>query len=153
MDIGYFPEYSFWSALFREYRLENSRSNAVPNRTPEGPAGAKHYRTEAIRCAVHRNLDLSLENFGKALRIDSADSRGYELRGCVRAVRKEWKDALADFSRAIDLTPDNPSLYNYRAKVYKESGDSMKHDSDMETYNRKSKEKFPPFLEGRKRKK
>lgn len=47
----------------------------------------------------------------------------YERRAYRWKKRKEWDKAVADFDKAIALSPDYALLYNLRGNAYQESGD------------------------------
>src|SRR5882757_7363222 len=47
----------------------------------------------------------------------------YRNRGLGHAINKDYDQAIADFSKAIELNPRSPSAYNDRAVAYTNKGD------------------------------
>jgi tetratricopeptide (TPR) repeat protein len=57
-----------------------------------------------------------------AVRVAPNYFRGYQVRGRVYRLRKEFVRALGEFDRAMKLAPDFVQLYNNRGNVFSEMG-------------------------------
>ena len=58
------------------------------------------------------------------------DSDLYSMRGGVKAEAKDWKGAIADYSKAIELSPTE-TYYRNRAEAYKASGQGALAQKDL----------------------
>jgi tetratricopeptide (TPR) repeat protein len=66
-----------------------------------------------------RKVDLALADFAAALAIDPNIAEAYLSRGNSRFYQKRFKDAVADYTRAIDLNIDRlAAAYYNRALAY-----------------------------------
>lgn len=68
---------------------------------------------------LNDNSLAEIEWYSLALRIDPTNSRAYDLRGAVYGERGDREQAIADFSKAIDLNPEKPSIFANRARQYR----------------------------------
>lgn len=70
---------------------------------------------------AHYDID-QLEAVEKAIRANPNDAEAYRTRGLIRSHSQEdFPGAIEDFSRAIELDPNNPNnaeTYNYRGTSY-----------------------------------
>jgi tetratricopeptide (TPR) repeat protein len=68
-------------------------------------------------------IDMALNAFDDAIRINPSSSTAYFGRALIRDDRKDFAGALADFDKAIELNPENGagSYYN-RALIKKKTG-------------------------------
>lgn len=67
----------------------------------------------------------------------------FNLRGYLRAVALDFKAALEDLNRAVELNPQYPPFYNSRAGIYFAFGQLDRALEDFKTaYELSSKEKF-----------
>src|SRR5262245_10919335 len=55
----------------------------------------------------------------------------YRNRGIANAAKKEYDQAIADFSKAIELNPKDVAAYNDRAAVYTTKGDYQHAVADV----------------------
>jgi tetratricopeptide (TPR) repeat protein len=55
----------------------------------------------------------------------------YRNRGIANAVKKDYDQAIADFSKAIELNPKDVAAYNARAAVYTNKGDYQHAVADV----------------------
>lgn len=56
----------------------------------------------------------------------------YHLKAAISFLHEEDEDALSHLTSAINETPDNFRLYEKRASIYKQLGDSVSAKSDLE---------------------
>ncbi len=61
--------------------------------------------------------DDMIANATQALRIDPTFIRAYELRGCAYCKKGDYDSAIADYTEAIRLRPDDPLRY-YRPRAF-----------------------------------
>lgn len=59
-------------------------------------------------------------------------SSSYHLKAAISFMHEEDEDALSYITSAINETPDNFRLYERRASIYKQLGDSVSAKSDFE---------------------
>ncbi|HUB24749.1 MAG TPA: tetratricopeptide repeat protein [Tepidisphaeraceae bacterium] len=57
---------------------------------------------------------LSDAEAGKALPVELASWEAYQARGNARAAKADWTGAIADYTRAIELSPPNTALFYLR---------------------------------------
>jgi tetratricopeptide (TPR) repeat protein len=62
------------------------------------------------------DLDLALADANRAISL-SPDELGYSLRGDIYRDRRQFAEAVEDYSRAIRLNPKNPDYFERRATV------------------------------------
>lgn len=63
--------------------------------------------------------DRAIDNFNRALELDTANSILYDNRGLAYGRKGLYKRALEDFNRAIELNPYNSEAYNNRGYFYR----------------------------------
>jgi tetratricopeptide (TPR) repeat protein len=90
-------------------------------------------------------LDQAIEKFER-------HAQAYERRGKVNYRLKNFKDALYDFSKSIDIYPDNPEAYVGRAAVKMVLGDFKAAASDLEKATKSSIPHQPIFWQARRMK-
>lgn len=85
-------------------------------------------------------LNKAIESFDKAIEINDNYSDAYNARGVVKERLKNHKDAIPDYDKAIEFSPEKPLFYRNRARCY----DAMAHsevDAELkEKYLSKAKE-------------
>jgi tetratricopeptide (TPR) repeat protein len=57
------------------------------------------------------------------VRRDPADAKAYLSRADAYAMSGDLERAIADYSKAIELAPDNPTAYDKRGRAYARKGD------------------------------
>ena len=90
-------------------------------------------------------LDQAIEKFER-------HAQAYERRGKVNYRLKNFKDALYDFSKSIDIYPDNPEAFVGRAAVKMVLGDYKAAASDLEKATKSSIPHQPIFWQARRMK-
>jgi tetratricopeptide (TPR) repeat protein len=66
-----------------------------------------------------QNFDLAIKYWSDALKLDPNNSTDFFNRALAHAGKNEADKALADFTEAIRLSPDDPDAYEARAEIYK----------------------------------
>ena len=73
------------------------------------------------------------ENWAEIVEIDCQTSDSYVDRGLANRELRRDRDAISDFSEAINLSPSNIEAYQYRCLTYAILGDRKKSTSDYTT--------------------
>ena len=81
------------------------------------------------------DLDQALRDAGAAV-TDDPNEVTYGLRGDVRWARKELSEALADYTFALRLTPDDADLHDKRAAVHEALGNTTNASEDAASARR-----------------
>ncbi|HUG00437.1 MAG TPA: tetratricopeptide repeat protein [Longimicrobiales bacterium] len=71
---------------------------------------------------LRERFDLILELVGRALAIDPSLAGAHAVRGNVAMTRGEYRAALVDYRRAIELDPDDPRAHHWLALLYSDAG-------------------------------
>jgi tetratricopeptide (TPR) repeat protein len=75
-----------------------------------GPASADttaaEYRNQANAEREHGSLDTAINDYNKAIELNSADGNTHLLRGATYFQLRRWTEALSDFRRACELSPE-----------------------------------------------
>jgi len=80
--------------------------------------------------AWHRkgNKDRLIGDFDKVIVLDSWWHSAYVYRGLCRTKGGEYKEALSDYNRALQLNPKDPSIHNNLAWLYATANDEKFQD-------------------------
>jgi len=113
---------------------------------------AKKYFIEAIRCdrslataweslgSVHfakKNYEAAINNMTEAIRLAPKNPDCYYNRGIVYLyMPNKIREAIADFTEAINLKDDYALAYGQRSNCYAEVGDKERMDRDAAEYHR-----------------
>jgi tetratricopeptide (TPR) repeat protein len=80
------------------------------------------------------NIEGALKNFKDAIRSQPNNAKIYSERAYFRKNKLGDKEgAIADYTQAIDINPDNPLFYFCRSQTYLELGDRHKAIKDYNT--------------------
>jgi tetratricopeptide (TPR) repeat protein len=60
-----------------------------------------------------------LQNYNKAIESDQNFALAYHYRGEVYVIKKEYKQALRDYDKTIELNPNNHDLFLKRENLYR----------------------------------
>lgn len=63
---------------------------------------------------------------------ESLDADGLARRGAAEAARREFEEAIADYSRALELDPGNSGYLRARASSYRARGDKQQAGADID---------------------
>ena len=75
--------------------------------------------------------------FTKAIKYDKTNPELYYYRACAKFNGGNYKDAISDFEKAIEIKPDYADAYFTLGRTY-----SVMHDTDMSCYYYKMAEKY-----------
>lgn len=164
-------KYIYWSRGNSYYftdqhdKAVSDFEKAVPYYNDDPKQKAKLYSYIADAKYYSKNYDAAIEFFSKAIDTDPGDKYSYKTRAKVWADKGEYRKAIADVTKALQLTSSDPldnlfdyqlyqqrSLYYYDIDDYeagiKDANSALKTDSSMLTYwrlgiNYKGAKKIP----------
>ena len=85
----------------------------------EDPAKSRLYMDEGVKLMMrYSKFEEAEEALDKAVKYDKHNVEAYYHRGCVRVNMKKFKDAIADFEKAIELKPDFADAYFNIGRAY-----------------------------------
>ena len=75
-----------------------------------------------------QEVDMALEDFNSAIKLDAQHDRFLAWRGMVyHKLKNNRKQALRDYDESIRVNPDGSPAYYFRAELYYEMGKDEKH--------------------------
>ncbi|MDY7225514.1 tetratricopeptide repeat protein [Hyalangium rubrum] len=102
--------------LYEQGNYEDAR-HIFEELAERDPAEA-YYRTAlGAICLAEDDLDVALEHFHHALRLNPKDSAALVNRGEVHLRLGNIMEAAQDFARAVDLDPENKDPLTMRARL------------------------------------
>jgi tetratricopeptide (TPR) repeat protein len=105
-------------AIFDEENTDNIEEAATFNQ--QGLADLKNKKYEA-----------AVESFTQAISLSASDADSYIYRGLAYIKLSHPNKAMADFNQAVLYDPLNPSLYYWRAQVWRAKDDSFNMIEDF----------------------
>ena len=93
----------------------------------------KKYINKGDRCYNNNKYIQAIENYTKAIEIDSNCVEAYIGRGNAYAAMGEYDKAIDDYSKAIQLDPNDADVYSNRGYVYNAMGEYEKAIADCAT--------------------
>jgi tetratricopeptide (TPR) repeat protein len=81
-----------------------------------------------------KKYDLALENYNKAIALDSTQGEYYINRGAVNALTNNMQTALGDFNKGLQLKPDHANGYKNRSLIFQSLGQWENAISDITKY-------------------
>ncbi len=78
------------------------------------------------------DLDSALEDFNKAIQLNSTETKYYLGRGNLKFGQEKYNDALIDFNKAIELKVDNSNALHNRGACKFRMGDKVGACDDWE---------------------
>ena len=78
------------------------------------------------------DLDQALQDATRGIELMPDSAGAFFIRGMIRARRREFEDCIADCSRAIELDPGDPEIYELRAEAFREIGDEARAALDTQ---------------------
>jgi tetratricopeptide (TPR) repeat protein len=112
------------------------------------PAGAQAVREatkltrEGAEALKNKDFDKAVDLFRKAAELDPRNTKSLsaalQQRAAALAGQQQYQRAIDDFSAALDITPDDPGIYERRAYVELKLGD---YDHALADYNELIKRK------------
>jgi len=96
--------------------------------------------------------DEAMRSLNRAIEKFERHAMAYERRGHVNLLLKNYKDAMYDFSKSIDIYPHNPEPYLGRAYLYQREGAYEKAIADLTLATKCSIPHQPIYWEARRKK-
>lgn len=113
--------------------LKITKRDITTTTTPTGGIRVKYYWPRE-----NRDLQKTLEELNKLFEIDSTYPGLYADRAMVERSLGQYKNAIQDYTIAITLRGDNPTMSDMylhdRAEIYREIGNDAKAIEDYSTY-------------------
>ena len=107
-------------------RVENTQ-----NSKPESEWTAWDYVTIGNRAYDEEDYDKAIENYGKAIKLDSNNNHAYFCRGIAYDEIEKYSQAIDDFSKALKILPNDVSSYVCRGFSYRSLGEYQKAIDDF----------------------
>jgi tetratricopeptide (TPR) repeat protein len=92
---------------------------------------AEYWFSKGSLCATYGNDKAAINYFGKAMALDSANSRAYFSQGISYGQLGFYPKAITQVNRAIQMEPQNGLYYYGRGRVHLLSGDQDKALADF----------------------
>ena len=92
-----------------------------------GPAFADDHRN----CYQLKDPEVRIKGCSELIRRDSADATTYYNRAVAYETSGDIDRALADYTKAIELAPDNAAAYDNRGRTYARKGDYTRAMADV----------------------
>lgn len=93
---------------------------------------AKWFERGVYFYTIERKPQEAIEAFTKAIECDSVYVEAYAWRGNSKRLLKRYPDAISDFNRALQLSPDSSLALAMRAATYAESGNFSAASADCD---------------------
>ena len=91
------------------------------------PASADDRRN----CLHDKNPEVRIRGCSEIIRRDSTDAIAYYNRAVAYEMRDDTDRAIADYTKAIELAPDNAAAYDNRGRAYTRKGDYTRAMGDV----------------------
>lgn len=88
----------------------------------DSTANSQTFKQRGFYRMNHGDSTGAIEDFGKAIQLDSMDTESYYYRGKIYAAKKNWKQAERDYSKAISFENINSGYYLARGQARYLSG-------------------------------
>jgi tetratricopeptide (TPR) repeat protein len=97
---------------------------------------------EGAEALKTKNWDRAVDLFRRAAELDHRNDKSYsaalQQRGYALTTAQKYKQAIDDYSAALEITPDDPKIYEFRAYAELRLGD---YDHALADYNELLKHK------------
>jgi len=116
-----------------------SSSKIIEEGIKNNPDYAPYYLTRGKINIFKEKFEDAIEDFDRALDLNKTTSdkelenNAYVNRGAAYQKLFENDKALADYSKAIELNPENPNVYMYRGFLYYQNADYTTSINDFNT--------------------
>lgn len=101
------------------------------------PESAEAYGKRALVYFFEHEYEFARRDVEKAAALDRSNLHMLATRGLLAMDKKHYEDALADFTRALQLEPDSGYFYFQRARAYQSNGQAAAALADAEESIRK----------------
>ncbi|MDR3093701.1 MAG: serine protease [Bacteroidales bacterium] len=126
----YLRDYALWSATKNGNFAESLQQlQSVINVNPSDALTLN--ALGVISYQMDNNSD-ALDYFTEAIDKNPIDVLGYLNRARVYSFQKRYDNAIKDISSAINLVPDQPDYYYYRARAYWSTDEYAKAKADLD---------------------
>jgi tetratricopeptide (TPR) repeat protein len=121
---------------------------AEPNHAQTNREAAKLTR-EGAEALKSKDWDRAVDLFRRAAELDHRNDKSYsaalQQRGYALTTAQKYQQAIDDYSAALEITPDDPRIYEFRAYAELRLGD---YDHALADYNEllKRKPNEVPYL-------
>jgi serine/threonine protein kinase/predicted Zn-dependent protease len=106
------------AAVFQEMKRPNDALGDYTLVVKLEPKNTGHYlKRAALYLEMNRPND-ALRDYDRVLDLEAKNFQAHLMRGKVRALRGEHRQAVEDFTAAIEARPDAPEPYRDRAVIY-----------------------------------
>lgn len=120
--------------LLNDYK---SASRLIEEGIKNNPDFASYYITRGKININKEKFENAIDDFNRALDLGKGDKEienmVYVNRGAAYQKLFDNEKALADYSKAIELNPENPNVYMYRGFLYYQNGDFTTSLNDFNT--------------------
>ena len=130
------------------YTITISETEApVPTDTPTPTAkGLNHYEQGEQYLWQDENYLKAVESFTEYINLDPNDARGYAKRGNSYQELHRYQEALTDYDKAIELSPENFSdVYSNRGHVHRHLGQYLDAIRDYDKWLKLDPETLWPY--------
>jgi tetratricopeptide (TPR) repeat protein len=108
---------------------------------------ARAYIVRGATYAAKGDLDHAIEDFGKAITIDTDSAEAYAGRGLAYAYKGNIRMGISECNRAIEIKPGYAAAYNTRAMIYFMAGQYDRSWKDLILARSLGHKTNPRFLE------
>ena len=85
----------------------------------ENPAKSRIYTEEGSKQLLrYSNFEEAEETLTKAIKYDKNNYEAYYYRGCAKVKAQKYREAIADFEKAVELKPDYADAYFNMGRSY-----------------------------------
>ena len=85
----------------------------------EDPNKSRQFMDEGAKLMLrYSKYEEAEEAFTKAIKYDKSNYEAFYYRGCAKVNATKYKDAIADFEKAIELKPDYADAYFNLGRTY-----------------------------------
>ena len=85
----------------------------------EDPNRSRQYMDEGSKLMLrYSKYEEAEELFTKAIKYDKNNFEAYYYRGCAKINATKYRDAIADFEKAVELKPDYADAYFNLGRIY-----------------------------------
>lgn len=91
----------------------------LPLTACENPAKSRVYTEEGSKLLLrYSKFDEAEEALSEAIKYDKHNFEAYYYRGCAKVNAQKYREAIADFEKAIELKPDYADAYFNMGRSY-----------------------------------
>lgn len=113
-----------------EFAVWDDAVRKLPNELASG--SARTFSNRGYLNMKRGDLDASILDFTRALRVDPAYKKAYQNRAFVYSKQGQFEAALQDANTVIRLYPDDANNFALRAVIYRSAGQPEKAMADYE---------------------